>query len=95
VPPRQRVYVDLEQSATLIRQYEFLAIPGLLQTLADAMALSEAIFPDAAAEEITGHVELRMTRQAREKPCPQSHQVSRTGRRGDDRFFQDSRPGAG
>jgi transcriptional regulator with XRE-family HTH domain len=64
VPPEHRIYVELEQSATWIWQYEYLAVPGLLQTRDYATALSHAIFPGATAEHVERHVELRLARQA-------------------------------
>ena len=64
VPPEQRTYVGLEKSAALIRQYECLAIPGLLQLRQYAAALSRVIFPHATVQHIERHVGLRMTRQA-------------------------------
>jgi transcriptional regulator with XRE-family HTH domain len=64
VPPEHRIYVELEQSAALIRQYECLAVPGLLQSRDYASALSKAIFPNATAEHIERHVKLRLARQA-------------------------------
>lgn len=64
VPPELRTYVELEQSAVLIRQFESLAVPGLLQSRQYAAALSKAIFPNATAEHIERHVELRLARQA-------------------------------
>jgi transcriptional regulator with XRE-family HTH domain len=64
VPPEHRTYVELEQSAVSIRQYECLAVPGLLQSRDYATALSKAIFPNATARHVAQHVELRLSRQA-------------------------------
>jgi transcriptional regulator with XRE-family HTH domain len=64
IPPEHRTYVELEQSAALIRQYECLAVPGLLQSRGYASAVTKAVFPDATAERIERHVELRLARQA-------------------------------
>jgi DNA-binding XRE family transcriptional regulator len=64
VPPEHRTYVELEQAAVRIRQYEFLAVPGLLQTRAYAAALSKAVFPVATAWDLERLVALRLTRQA-------------------------------
>jgi hypothetical protein len=64
VPPEHRTYVELEQSAVVIRQHENLAIPGLLQSQPYAAALSKAIFPTATAQHIERHVDLRLARQA-------------------------------
>jgi hypothetical protein len=64
VPPEHRIYVELEQSAAWIRQYECLAIPGLMQSLDYAAAVSKAVFPNATTEHVKRHVELRLARQA-------------------------------
>ncbi|WP_131770950.1 helix-turn-helix domain-containing protein [Candidatus Protofrankia californiensis] len=63
LPAWFRVYVGLEEAASLIRSYEPQAVPGLLQTRDYARALTEAGFPNAPAEEIERRVNLRMTRQ--------------------------------
>lgn len=64
VPADYRTYVGLEKSAALIREYECLAIPGLLQLKEYALAVSRAVFPSATTQHIERHVELRMARQA-------------------------------
>jgi transcriptional regulator with XRE-family HTH domain len=64
VPPEHRTYVELEQSAVSIRQYECLAVPGLLQSREYATALSKAVFPNGTARHVAQHVELRLSRQA-------------------------------
>jgi transcriptional regulator with XRE-family HTH domain len=64
VPPQHRVYVELEQSAAWIRQYECLMVPGLLQSRPYASALSKVSFPDASAQQVKQLIELRLARQA-------------------------------
>ena len=62
LPPWFRTYVDLESAATLIRTYEGMFVPGLLQT-DDYM---RAVIRDASlesSEEVGRRVRLRMARQ--------------------------------
>jgi hypothetical protein len=64
LPAWFRVYIGLEEAASLIRAYEPQAVPGLLQTGDYARALTRAGFPTAPAEEIERRVSLRLARQA-------------------------------
>ncbi|WP_131769266.1 helix-turn-helix domain-containing protein [Candidatus Protofrankia californiensis] len=64
LPAWFKVYVGLEEAATLIRAYEPQSVPGLLQTPDYARALTHAGFPDAPANELDRRVELRLARQA-------------------------------
>jgi hypothetical protein len=64
LPSWFRIYVGLEEAASLIRCYEPQVVPGLLQTREYARALTVAGFPDAGDEEIERRVSLRMARQS-------------------------------
>ena len=55
-------YLDLEQSAELIRTYEIQFVPGLLQTDAYARAVITLGHGGASAEEIARRADLRMAR---------------------------------
>jgi len=56
-------YLDLEQSAELIRTYEIQFVPGLLQTEAYASAVIRLGHSTAKPDEIARRATLRMTRQ--------------------------------
>ncbi|MFC4061713.1 helix-turn-helix domain-containing protein [Planomonospora corallina] len=56
-------YVGLEESASLIRNYEVQFVPGLLQTEDYARAVVRLGFPDAPEREVAKRVRLRMARQ--------------------------------
>jgi Domain of unknown function (DUF5753)/Helix-turn-helix domain len=58
-----RVFPGLEQAAELIRGYEPHCVPGLLQTVDYARAITIAGHPDAPAAEIDRRVALRIARQ--------------------------------
>jgi Domain of unknown function (DUF5753) len=60
---RFRAYVDLEQAASLIREYEGQFVPGLLQTEEYARAVVAGAL-DESAEDIERRVQLRVARQA-------------------------------
>ena len=66
-------YLDIESRATILRSWEPLVVPGLLQTEAYARAMLRAGRPGDSDAEIDKHVAARMTRQGiweREAPCP-------------------------
>jgi transcriptional regulator with XRE-family HTH domain len=63
LPEWFRAYVDLEAVATLIRSYEALFVPGLLQTEEYMRALMRATLHDRRPEEIERRVKLRLNRQ--------------------------------
>jgi transcriptional regulator with XRE-family HTH domain len=63
VPEWFSLYIDLEPAASLTRQYEAEAVPGLLQTHEYAWAIHRAYRPDADDEEIERLVAVRMDRQ--------------------------------
>jgi transcriptional regulator with XRE-family HTH domain len=63
LPQWFRAYLDLEAAATLIRTYEGLLVPGLLQTEAYMHAVMEAGQVGDAPEELKRRVELRLGRQ--------------------------------
>jgi uncharacterized protein DUF5753 len=63
VPPWFTSYLGLEQAATLIRSYEPLFVPPLLQTSGYARALLAHSYPSSSAAEIERRVELRRGRQ--------------------------------
>ncbi|MEV8635458.1 helix-turn-helix transcriptional regulator [Streptosporangium sp. NPDC051023] len=56
-------YVGLEESATVIRNYEVQFVPGLLQTEEYARAVVRLGYPSASEEEVERRVRLRMARQ--------------------------------
>lgn len=55
-------YVEMEDAATQINDFETAAVPGLLQTSAYAHLMITAHFPDAGEREIETHVRARMAR---------------------------------
>nr|BFE78860.1 helix-turn-helix transcriptional regulator [Planobispora longispora] len=63
LPTWFETYVGLEQSASMIRNYEVQFVPGLLQTEDYARAVILLGFPDASEEELRRRVRLRMARQ--------------------------------
>src|ERR671914_2456818 len=63
LPPWFRTYVDLESAATLIRTYEGLYVPGLLQTDDYMRAVVRGAHLDESSEEVGRRVRLRMARQ--------------------------------
>lgn len=63
VPEWFSLYVDLEPTASMHRQYEVELIPGLLQTRDYAWAVYRTARPDADFEEIERLVAVRMDRQ--------------------------------
>ncbi|GAA3120451.1 transcriptional regulator [Streptosporangium carneum] len=56
-------YVGLEESATVIRNYEVQFVPGLLQNEEYARAVVLLGYPSASEEEVERRVRLRMARQ--------------------------------
>jgi Domain of unknown function (DUF5753)/Helix-turn-helix domain len=63
LPEWFRAYVDLEAVATLIRAYEAVFVPGLLQTEDYMRALMRATVRDHPPEEVERRVKLRLNRQ--------------------------------
>jgi transcriptional regulator with XRE-family HTH domain len=63
LPQWFRTYVDLESAATLIRTYEGMFVPGLLQTDDYMRAVIHGAHLDESAEEVGRRVRLRMARQ--------------------------------
>ena len=63
LPSWFRTLIGLEEAASLIRGYDPLWIPGLLQTPDYARASVRTGFPDATADEVERRVELRLARQ--------------------------------
>lgn len=70
-------YVDMEDSATLIRDWEIWVVPGLLQTSAYARALIRAGLPDAPDHEVEQRLRARMARKPllERDNAPQMHAV--------------------
>jgi DNA-binding XRE family transcriptional regulator len=71
LPQWFRTYVDLESAATLIRTYEGMFVPGLLQTDDYMRAVIRGAHLEDSAEEVGRKVRLRMARQTlltREQP---------------------------
>ena len=63
LPQWFRSYVDLESAATLIRTYEGMFVPGLLQTDDYMRAVIRGAHLEDSAEEVGRKVRLRMARQ--------------------------------
>lgn len=56
-------FIKVEAEATAMREWECMAVPGLLQTPDYARALARAMRPHASAEQIDREVDIRMERQ--------------------------------
>jgi transcriptional regulator with XRE-family HTH domain len=65
LPESVATYIGLEDAAVSIHQYETSLIPGLLQTMEYATALTSGVLPEAASELVDQIVQSRLTRQAR------------------------------
>jgi hypothetical protein len=63
LPSWFETYVGLEESATVIRNYEVQFVPGLLQSEGYARAVVRLGFPSASEEELERRVRLRLARQ--------------------------------
>jgi transcriptional regulator with XRE-family HTH domain len=63
LPSWFRTLIGLEEAASLIRGFDPHSVPGLLQTHGYAQANVKTGFPDAAGEEVTRRVDLRLGRQ--------------------------------
>jgi transcriptional regulator with XRE-family HTH domain len=63
LPSWFRTLIGLEEAASLIRGFDPHSVPGLLQTRGYARANVQTGFPDAAGEEVSRRVELRLGRQ--------------------------------
>lgn len=63
VPAWLEHYLDLERAASLIRTYEAVYIPGLLQTPDYARAVLRSVHHEAQEAEVERRVELRLRRQ--------------------------------
>jgi transcriptional regulator with XRE-family HTH domain len=63
LPPTYFQYIEYETSASIIRTYETLIIPGLLQTEEYAAAVSRLYRVNPTAAQIRTRVEVRMKRQ--------------------------------
>jgi transcriptional regulator with XRE-family HTH domain len=61
----QSLYIGLETDAASIHTYEPMAIPGLLQTPAYALAVIEETIPPVTAEQAAGRLKVRLRRQHR------------------------------
>jgi len=70
-------YLEYEGSASSLRQFQNLVVPGLLQTEQYATALSLAIAPDADPDVLARQLEVRLHRQRLlgGDPAPQMHFV--------------------
>jgi transcriptional regulator with XRE-family HTH domain len=58
-----RALIGFEAEATTIRTYSALLVPGLLQTVDYARAITRAVRPDLSPEEVEGRVKVRTARQ--------------------------------
>jgi len=65
LPPWFKIYVGLEEAASLIRSYELQFVPGLLQSPAYARAVILLGHATATPEEIEQRIELRQARRRR------------------------------
>ncbi len=65
LPQWFRVYVGLEEAASIIRTYEIQFVPGLLQSTGYARAVILLAHATASPEEIEQRIELRQARQRR------------------------------
>jgi transcriptional regulator with XRE-family HTH domain len=65
LPEEYAAYINFENEARSVRNYESLYIPGLLQTEDYARAASHGSAPTATAEEVENRVRARMERQER------------------------------
>jgi hypothetical protein len=63
LPPTFFTYIEYEASASAIRQYEPILVPGLLQTRKYAEVVISRYRKRLSVEEVTARVELRMERQ--------------------------------
>ncbi|MFD0887578.1 helix-turn-helix domain-containing protein, partial [Streptosporangium algeriense] len=63
LPSWFETYVGLEESASVIRNYEVQFVPGLLQTEEYARAVVLLGYPSASEDEVERRVRLRMARQ--------------------------------
>jgi hypothetical protein len=63
LPSWFRTLIGLEEAASLIRGFDPHSVPGLLQTRGYAQANVQTGFPDAAEEEVSRRVSLRLDRQ--------------------------------
>lgn len=63
LPPDYFQYIEYETSASIIRSYETLLVPGLLQTEGYATATARLYRLNFTAEEVKARVEVRMRRQ--------------------------------
>lgn len=71
LPEEYSAYIEFEDEAAVVWNYESLFIPGLLQTEEYARALVRGVLPGASREQIEKRVEVRMKRQAvLERPQP-------------------------
>lgn len=61
---RYGTFIDLEQSASIITEYQTVVIPGLVQTRDYASALIHAVMPKLRQEELDSRVKARMERQS-------------------------------
>jgi len=65
LPEEYAAYINFENEARAVRNYESLYIPGLLQTADYARAASHGSAPTATTEEVENRVRARMERQER------------------------------
>ena len=63
LPSWFRTLIGLEEAASLIRGFDPHSVPGLLQAPGYARANVQTGFPDAAEDEVTRRVDLRLARQ--------------------------------
>jgi transcriptional regulator with XRE-family HTH domain len=63
LPPGYFQYIEYETSASIIRQYDAIAVPGLLQTEEYAAAITRQYRVNLAAKTVETLVEVRMRRQ--------------------------------
>lgn len=62
-PPRLTQFIDYEAAAAIIRGFQPLAVPGLLQTEEYARAVIQAVMPKSSKAQVEALVKVRMNRQ--------------------------------
>jgi transcriptional regulator with XRE-family HTH domain len=62
-PPRLVQLIEYESASFIIRNFQPMLIPGLLQTEEYAATVIRNLIPEATAQEVSSNVEIRMNRQ--------------------------------
>ncbi|MEU1880477.1 DUF5753 domain-containing protein [Streptosporangium sp. NPDC020072] len=71
LPSQYAIYIGFESEAEGVRNYEILAVPGLLQTESYARAMIKGTVPDVSRDEVETRVAARLQRQRLlDRPTP-------------------------